>query len=244
MRARNKSAIAKLTLAILIAFFITTYHASSIAQVYKCVDATGKTTFSNIGCSSSEVASPVTIHQANTQDNSYVRQQIVEESFNEVPQRPTFISIGGSSDNDKYAKKACDTLKEDILVGKPMEKRMLKSQREIAVSMCNDYLSERDRKRFCDKALDATLNNHKKRLPDRLFKSQLVAATSLCNGKPMPVSNDEPAQGALPTKIITHCDSGVCYDNYGKIYNHNGDSNFISQDGQACQNMGDIMHCH
>lgn len=84
------------------------------SQVYKCVDANGKTTFSDQGCATNHSATTVDIGRVNTQDSSQYQQRILDDRLKKSQptqkMRVTVVSDDRSDQNkrmqDAYCKAA------------------------------------------------------------------------------------------------------------------------------------------
>ncbi|WP_368735925.1 DUF4124 domain-containing protein [Pseudomonas sp. 30_B] len=90
-----------------------TWSLQAPAQVFKCVDsATGKTTFSDRGCNTSDDASAVSIRAANSIDGSQYRQHAVEPeryrtSVDPVQSAPRVTVVGESNDAQREHTRRC-----------------------------------------------------------------------------------------------------------------------------------------
>lgn len=84
------------------------------AQFYKCVDTSGKVTFSDQGCAANEDAATIRVQPANTIDNSRYQQQRTESGYeapHATPERPAnrnYVTVvGGTSDAERRRDQAC-----------------------------------------------------------------------------------------------------------------------------------------
>lgn len=82
------------------------------AQFYKCVDNSGKVTFSDQGCTSGESSSALAIQPANSMDSSRYQQPVYQEYPSQAPIEPprdrTRVTVvGGSNDADRQRQKLC-----------------------------------------------------------------------------------------------------------------------------------------
>lgn len=82
------------------------------AQFYKCVDASGKVTFSDQGCAASEEAATVRVQPANTVESSRYQQAKPDYTQTyaspEPPRNQTRITVvGGNNDAERQRKKLC-----------------------------------------------------------------------------------------------------------------------------------------
>ena len=83
---------------------------SAGAQVFKCVDANGKTTFSDQGCATGHAGSAISVAPANSSDGSQYRNQAPAYSQPETVQRPSgprVTVVGGNSDLERERKRLC-----------------------------------------------------------------------------------------------------------------------------------------
>ncbi len=80
------------------------------AQVFKCVDANGKTTFSDQGCATGHAASAISVSPANSSDSSQYRSQQPTYSQPEIGQQPggaRVTVVGADNDAERQRKKLC-----------------------------------------------------------------------------------------------------------------------------------------
>ncbi|UYM58716.1 DUF4124 domain-containing protein [Pseudomonas aeruginosa] len=90
---------------------LLSFPSASAAQVYRCVDAAGKVTFSDQGCAGGHSSSAIDVAPANTLDSSQYRSPLPQP---EVPYRvaPSARSgvqvnvVGGDNDAERERKKA------------------------------------------------------------------------------------------------------------------------------------------
>ena len=83
---------------------------SAGAQVFKCVDANGKTTFSDQGCATGHAGSAISVAPANSSDGSQYRNQAPAYSQPETVQRPSgprVTVVGADNDAERQRKKLC-----------------------------------------------------------------------------------------------------------------------------------------
>lgn len=66
----------------------------ALSQAYKCVDASGKTTFSDQGCVADHSAAKVDIGSVNTQDSSQYQQRILDERLE--PKQKMRVTVMGN----------------------------------------------------------------------------------------------------------------------------------------------------
>lgn len=72
------------------------------SQVYKCVDANGKTTFSDQGCATSDSATTVDIGRVNTQDSSQYQQRILDDRLERSqPKQKVRVTVVGDGRSDQ-----------------------------------------------------------------------------------------------------------------------------------------------
>lgn len=90
----------------------TLWSAQAAAQLYKCVDAAGKVTFTDRGCSSDEAGSALAIQLANSMDGSRYRQPAHQtypphNSIEPPKNRVRVTVVGGNNDADRQRQKLC-----------------------------------------------------------------------------------------------------------------------------------------
>ena len=93
-------------------FVSTLWATQAAAQFHKCVDASGKVTFSDQGCGAGESDSALAIQPTNSMDSSRY-QQPAHQSYSgqapiEPPRHRTRVTVvGGSNDSDRQQRKLC-----------------------------------------------------------------------------------------------------------------------------------------
>lgn len=90
----------------------TLWAAQAAAQFYKCIDDSGKVTFSDQGCTSSESSSALAIQPANSMDSSRYQQPALQQYPSQAPMEPpvgrTRVTVvGGSNDAARQRQKLC-----------------------------------------------------------------------------------------------------------------------------------------
>lgn len=83
---------------------------SASAQVFKCVDANGKTTFSDQGCATGHAASAISVAPANSSDSSQYRAPAPAYSEPQMAQQqsgPRVTVVGDSGSQDSERKRLC-----------------------------------------------------------------------------------------------------------------------------------------
>lgn len=88
--------------AILVASFL--HPTTAFSQVYKCVDATGKTTFSDQGCANNHSATIVDLGHVNTQDSYQYKQRILEDRLerSQPKERMRVTVVGDGKSNQQW----------------------------------------------------------------------------------------------------------------------------------------------
>lgn len=71
----------------------------AFSQVYKCMDASGKTTFSDQGCEADHSAAKIDIGSVNTQDSSQYQQRILDERLE--PKQKMRVTVVGDDRSDQ-----------------------------------------------------------------------------------------------------------------------------------------------
>lgn len=83
---------------------------SASAQVFKCVDENGKTTFSSLGCAAGHTGSAITVAPANSSDSSQYRNQAPAYAQPETGQQqsgPSVTVVGDSGRQDSERNRLC-----------------------------------------------------------------------------------------------------------------------------------------
>lgn len=109
------------------------------AQLYKCVDASGKVTFTDSGCSSDEAVSSLAVQPANSMDSSRYQQPAhqpypAHNSVEATEDRVRVTVVGGNNDADRQRKKLC---KEASTPHKGAH-GLTAAQRAHAAQLCSD----------------------------------------------------------------------------------------------------------
>lgn len=241
------------------------------AQFYKCVDTSGKVTFSDQGCGADEDAAAVRVAPANTLDSSPYRQQqpgyTQPYAAPEPPGTQTRVTVvRGTNDAERQRQKLCKEASTPLRGAHGLTA----SQRATAARVCSQQQpasaqpyaapeppitqtrvtvvggtndAERQRQKLCKEASTPLRGAH------GLTASQRATAAQVCAGVSVPVpdygagSHSMPAQTPSPA-TITSCDSGGCWDTNGVRYNRGaGATHFPSHGGPACQLIGGQMNC-
>lgn len=86
-----------------------------LAQVYKCVDASGKITFSDQGCATDHSVSAVDIGHVNTQDSSQYQQRIFDERLERLqPKKQVRVTVVGDDRSDQQKRMQSKLCKEAL----------------------------------------------------------------------------------------------------------------------------------
>lgn len=111
--------------------------AIAFSQVYKCVDASGKTTFSDQGCAENNSATTVELGHINTQDSSQYQQRILDDRLERSqPKKQVRVTVvGDGREEEKQAKARNDLCKEANTPYKGAQNRQLTiRQRDMAAA--------------------------------------------------------------------------------------------------------------
>ena len=186
----------------------------SYAQLYKCVGADGKITFTKHGCSTDSEIEAIRLGSVNTQDNSEVRREIVEREFERNLQagqtKQTRVAVVADPRiAERQNKGRNDLCREADTPYKGAQNRQLTARQRAMSSACGSGASIAD--------IERVSLEHKQ-----------AAATS---------RSSAPLGAPTPTHV-TNCDGAGCWDNQGNRYNHGTGPTHIRQDGRVCHDTG------
>ena len=192
--------------------------AIAFSQVYKCVDASGKTTFSDQGCADNNSATTVELGHVNTQDSSQYQQRIIDDRFERSqPKKQLRVTVvGDGRQEEQQARARKDLCKEANTPYKGAQNRQLTARQRDMAAGCSAG-------RSTDEIIDIS-NKHKMSAPPP---------------PPAPPSHTAPSGPAQ----ITNCDAGGCWDTQGQRYNQGAGSTHFRQDGRICEQVGQQMQC-
>lgn len=191
--------------------------AIALSQVYKCVDASGKTTFSDQGCAGNNSATTVELGHINTQDSSQYQQRILDDRFERSqPKKQLRVTVvGDGRQEEQQARARKDLCKEANTPYKGAQNRQLTARQRDMAAGCSAG-------RSTDEIIDIS-NKHKMSAPP----------------PPAPPSHTAPSGPAQ----ITNCDAGGCWDTQSQRYNQGAGSTHFRQDGRICEQVGQQMQC-
>ncbi len=188
--------------------------AIAFSQVYKCVDANGKTTFSDQGCAGNNSVTTIDIGHVNTQDSSQYQQSILDDRFERAqPKKKMRVTVvGDGRQGDQQARARKDLCKEaNTPYTGAQNKQLTARQRDMAAG-CSAG-------RSTDEIIDIS-NRHK-----------------------LSASTPSPQTAASGPAQITSCDAAGCWDTQGQRYNHSVGPTHFRQDGRICEQVGQQMQC-
>lgn len=114
---------------------------AAFAQVYKCVDTSGKITFSDQGCASEHSSAKVDIGSINTQDSSQYQQRIREDRLERSrPKQKMQVTVVGD-DSSSSRNRMQDKLCREALTPHKGAHGLTASQRSIAASCVSGNFS-------------------------------------------------------------------------------------------------------
>ena len=202
---------------------------SSIAQVYKCTDgATGHVTYSQIPCPHTSKKDSVQIQTSTFGGRSEWRPSDAQSA-----ELMRYEQRRQSAELDEVNRRVSALESENT---------ELQSQRQTdrgPSPQCAKARSDLKREELQQRMrpMPATLQVFKNRVRDA------------CRDEPPePIrrssSYSMPTPPPVPT-VITSCDPGGCWDNLGNRYMKGAGTTYIpTSGGGACQQLGNMMHCH
>lgn len=247
--------------------------AGSWAQVFKCQDASGRTVYSDVGCTDSnaarlmqrertfeekwrerEEAHSAQIAKQERQLAKQEREQQEREYWTQEHARQSQAAQQGAS--TVRSRREREALMRSATTVMPGAKGLTRSQRETALELAETPQERAALMREATTAMRGTKG---------LTASQLDAASRLHRarpGQPVPASSYDPSRHEAPPPpptastlpqdtgpaIITGCANGWCNDTHGTPYSQSADGRFMhnSATGQTCSVAanGRSMVCH
>lgn len=242
------------------------------AQVYKCKDASGRVTYSNMGCQTShsgqaimrertfeekmaerEQAYEAEVRKRERRRAKAEQQAIEDAALAEEHARQAAAASAGSSYSQRLAARNAG-VSSNLSGGTAGSRGMTRSQRELALSQAQSPQERAAAMREATTVMPGAQG---------LTAAQMDAAARLAStpaGQPIPRStlphDSLPPPNAAtintpppphPTQI-TRCAGGFCQDSAGTPYSRSGDSRFMhnTNTGQTCSVSSDgrSMVCH
>lgn len=257
----------------MVAIFTILMSTSVVAQVYKCKDASGSITYSNMGCPAShsgqaimresswadKIAERKQAYEAEIRKresrHAKAEQQAIEDAeFAQAHTRQATAAAAGSSYSQRLASRNAG-VSSSLSAG--ANRGMTRSQRELALSQAHTPQERAAAMREATTVMPGAQG---------LTTSQRDAAARLAStpaGQPIPYSaspttSPPPAPPPLPVAEsspipsasgpITHCNGGFCHDSKGSTYTRSTDDRFMhnTNTGQTCSLSSDrrSMVCH
>lgn len=229
--------------ALLVAAIVLTSPTQATARIVKCVDQSGKVTYTDGGCSAAQSGSRVTIISDNALDGTYLKDQARRLEQERAEQELSGPAVHVVPDNSATRPRHANTrqLPRDVTVPhKGAQHGQLTSDQRRALSEAMKSGDKEARKSLCQDALtDYT---------GRGLTASQKAAAAQCAGYDVQMPEPRPTSIAPapppPPAIITNCDQAGCWDSGGIRYNKGaGATHFPSNGGPACQLINGLMHC-
>lgn len=210
----------------LIAAALVLAASSSLAQVHKCKDASGKIVYSDAPCASSATGGRINV-RPNTIDTSMDwerNKRNIQQRQLEGDQRrpvPAAQPSPAMQTNQQHASYACKLA---------IRNAETQSQNASPAKIDSDRGEAR---RACGfdpwpgpSASEIDAANKRSAALDKAARAKLAAS-----------DDGHPA-------LMTSCDAGGCWDTRGNRYNSSAGGNFIRQDGRPCTKTGSLLNCN
>jgi|GEM_PF-1800296 len=236
------------------------YVASVNAQVvHKCVDANGRVTFSDKGCSAAkDVSSSRHEVRTNSTIKSDASHQIQDRT---IP--PNYSSeLGGSNNASQGSSASQNSIRTS---NRSVTQSSTEQEYEKKLQFQKEQLIKEERRRPAEylrgwviKAIDCLPRNrqglmHAQEIVTEWYRGrsekkirEFVGERGCAGAAP-----ENPKRSTRPSppspSIITSCDTSGCWDNSGKRYNRAGHGNTYfrsSAEGGVCRQIGNRMDCH
>ena len=186
------------------------------AQVHRCKDAAGKTTYSDSPCAANQAGQLI--------EHEKTREQILEERLQAT-----------EANERKYRAQDAERSRQSLEQQKqsPSVRPQQAPQNMASSRACKEAQKELD---FVSKI--RTLPPHRK----RLRTNATIARVNASCGSNTELIQEPPPQIRHP-RNITHCDPGFCYDNQGGVYHKAGPDFMTGPNGRTCQRAGPAWNC-
>lgn len=242
--------------------------AGSWAQVFKCQDASGRTVYSDVGCTDSNAARLMQrertfeekwrereeAHSAQIakQERQLAKQESEQQErqywAQEHARQSQSAQQGASAERAKKERQISLRLAMTVMPG---ARGLTGGQREAALE-----LAETPQERAALMREATTVMRGAK----GLTSSQLDTAQRLRevnSGRPLPLpardqnspssssSSPSPSPSPPPPSIMTNCAGGFCHDNQGGVYHQHGNGmTMTGPSGGTCIQSGSSINCH
>ena len=183
------------------------------AQVFKCKDAGGHVTYSNVGC------------EANQAGKAIMREPTVEEKLRERGQ-------AFAAETAKKERREREALAQQI-----ESEQQLRQQEMAQRSMVQNPLP--NHKGYAERLAERNSSIKPNLVPYHEAERQkrLAAGDRARSQSAQPPSNE--SQSAT----MTHCKGKWCYDSNGGAHAMGSNGSFTTENGQVCKQKGDKVHC-
>ena len=238
---------------------------TALAQVYKCKDASGSITYSNLGCQTSHSGRAIMRERSfdekmREREEAYEAEMLKQErprikaeqqaaedaAFAQEHARQAAAANAGPSYSQRLQQRNAGVSSTINRTGQGSH-GMTRAQREIALSQANT-----------PEARAAALREATTVLPGAhgLTASQMDAAQRIHSAKPgqpippstLPPSRPMPASSLSPApetpSAIVNCDQAGCWDTNGQRLNNAAGGNFHRSDGKFCTRAGPNVICN
>lgn len=191
----------------------------SLAQVNRCKDPSGKTTYSDRPCDMGQTGAMIE-HRKSNQEIDQERMQASEANEREYRQRL-----------------AEQHLQMRERAGAPASQAPVQQDRSSSYE-CKQ--AQRDHETIAS-IRTGTPEEHRNRI-----NASTVKVNAACNLQTEMIQ--PPPRIVAPSyqgpAMFTRCDAGFCYDNQGGVYRRNGPNFMTGPNGRACQRVGKSWNCN
>lgn len=187
------------------------------AQVHRCKDAAGKTTYSDAPCGAGQ--SGVMIEREKN------RQEIMEERMQ-----------AAEANERRYRQRAADQqMQSQQSTAAPVDRQPAPQDKSSSYE-CRQAQREHETVSSIRTGTDEERRN---RINSSTQKVNAVCGlqTEMIQPPPKIIVAPRPAN-------ITNCNSGFCYDSQGGVYHRNGPDFMTSPSGKTCHRVGNMWNCN
>ncbi|KAB7773694.1 DUF4124 domain-containing protein [Xanthomonas sontii] len=189
------------------------------AQVYRCAEKSGKTTYSDLPC------------PANQPGELLERQRSQDEIAGERDQ-------AAQANQRKYQDRAAER------EAQAFQDRQRSTTAVSTQGRAQAAAADTPACRAAQKELDFVSSIRTLSLDERRIRTNaaIVQVNASC-GTTTPLMQEPPKVIAAPVSPITRCDAGFCYDETGAIYKKSGPDTIVGPTGRSCNRSGGTWIC-
>ena len=183
------------------------------AQVHRCTNAAGQSIYTDAPCAEGQTSKLV--------ERQKSAAEIAQERAN-----------ADAATDRKYRAQAAERAQQDAPPSSPSQ---ASTQTPLAATpACKSAQKEME---FVSSI--RTLSQDEK----RMRTNAAIANVNAACGTNTPLMQEPPKVIVKANPVITHCDSGFCYDDAGAVYKKNNADSITAGDGRVCTKSAGIWRC-